>query len=156
MSDTSSTVVSKAMKASCEAVYGAFTDPDALAAWLPPGSMHGIVHDFDGREGGSLRMSLVYPEDEGLPRGKTLDNIDTFDVRFVALVPASKIVWAVRFESDDPAYAGEMLMTTTMEPAGSGSQITIACDDIPRGIRPEDNETGCRSTLNKLASFLGG
>jgi uncharacterized protein YndB with AHSA1/START domain len=85
-----------------------------------------------------------------------LDNIDTFDVRFVALVPASKIVWAVRFESDDPAYAGEMLMTTTMEPTDGGSQITIACNDIPRGIRPEDNETGCRSTLNKLASFLGG
>jgi hypothetical protein len=47
---------------------------------------------------------------------------------------------------------------------GSRSSILIArkrgrsqrTANIPRGIRPEDNEAGCRSTLEKLASFLDG
>jgi hypothetical protein len=30
------------------------------------------------------------------------------------------------------------------------------CDNIPLGIRPEDNEEGTRSTLEKLAAYLHG
>jgi hypothetical protein len=35
---------------------------DAFVIWLPPDSMRGVVHAFDGREGGSFGMSLLYPE----------------------------------------------------------------------------------------------
>jgi hypothetical protein len=27
-------------------------DPSELVAWLPPGGMTGVIHDFDGRVGG--------------------------------------------------------------------------------------------------------
>jgi uncharacterized protein YndB with AHSA1/START domain len=156
MSEQPSTVVSKVMNASPEAVYRAFLDQDALAAWLPPGSMKGVVHDFDGREGGAFRMSLVYPEDDTSSRGKTSQRTDTFRGRFVKLIPYQRIVWATEFESDDTSFAGEMTVDTTLAPAGSGTKVTIRCENIPPGIRPEDNEAGCRSTLEKLASFLDG
>jgi uncharacterized protein YndB with AHSA1/START domain len=65
MTDLQSTVVSRVVNAPREAVYRAFLDQDALVAWLPPGSMQGVVHAFDGREGGTFRISLVYPEAEG-------------------------------------------------------------------------------------------
>lgn len=65
--------------------------------------------------------------------------------------------WATEFESADPAFAGEMIVATTLAPAdGSGTKVTIACKNIPSGIRPEDNEAGCRATLEKVAAFLGG
>jgi uncharacterized protein YndB with AHSA1/START domain len=154
MSKPTSTVVSRVINAPREAVYRAFLDRGALAAWLPPGSMRGIVHAFDGREGGSFRMSLIYPEGES--RGKTSERTDTFEGRFVKLIPGERIVWATEFESADPSFAGEMIVSTTLAPAGSGTKVTILCENIPRGIRLEDNEAGCRSTLEKLAAFLGG
>jgi uncharacterized protein YndB with AHSA1/START domain len=154
MSNPTSTVVSRVVNAPREAVYRAFLDQDALVAWLPPGSMRGVVHAFDAREGGSFRMSLVYPEGDGSSRGKTSESTDTFRGCFVKLIPYERIVWAIEFESADPSFAGEMILSTTLAPAGSGTKVTILCENIPRGIRPEDNEAGCRSTLEKLASFL--
>jgi uncharacterized protein YndB with AHSA1/START domain len=147
------TIVSTRINAPREAVYRAFLDPNALATWLPPGSMTGLVHAFDAREGGSFSMSLVYPEDEA-PRGKTSAHTDTFKGRFVKLVPNEQIVWATEFESADPAFAGEMIVTTTLASTGAGTQVTIACENIPRGVKLEDNEAGCRSTLEKLATFV--
>jgi hypothetical protein len=47
-----------------------------------------------------------------------------------------------------------MTVSTTLAAAGSGTQVTIVCENIPRGVRLEDNEAGCRSTLEKLAAFL--
>ena len=101
-------------------------------------------------------MSLVYPENDRSSRGKTTESNDTFRGRFVELIPNERIVLAVEFESADPSFAGEMIVSTTLAPAGSGTTITILCENIPPGIRPEDNEAGCRSTLEKLASFLAG
>jgi uncharacterized protein YndB with AHSA1/START domain len=154
MSDPTSTVVSRVIDAPRQAVYRAYVDRDALAAWLPPGAMTGVVHVFDPREGGSFRMSLVYPEGDRSARGKSTENTDTFRGRFVTLIPNERIVWAVEFESDDSSFSGKMIVTTTLAPAGDGTEVR--CDNIPRGIRPEDNETGCRSSLEKLASFLDG
>jgi uncharacterized protein YndB with AHSA1/START domain len=154
MRDRVSTVVSQVINAPPDAVYRAFLDQDALAAWLPPGSMKGVVHEFDGREGGTFSVSLIYPENEASGRGKTSENTDTFQARFVKLIPDERIVWAVEFESADPSFAGEMTVTTILSPAGNGTKVTILCENIPSGIKPEDNGAGCRSTLEKLASFL--
>ena len=156
MSDRASTVVSRVLDAPREAVYRAYLDRDSLAAWLPPDAMTGVVHAFDAREGGSFSMSLVYPEGDRSARGKTANNTDTFRGRFVTLIPNERIVWAVEFESADSAFAGEMIVTTTLAPAAGGTEVTIRCDNIPAGVPLEDNETGCRSTLGKLASFLAG
>src|SRR5690606_3364392 len=53
-------IATRFMNASPERVYAAMVDPDALVAWLPPEDMSGIMHSFDGREGGGYRMELVY------------------------------------------------------------------------------------------------
>jgi len=114
------------------------------------------MHAFDGREGGAFRMSLVYPEGERSARGKTSEDTDTFRGRFVKLIPNELVVWVTEFESEDPAFAGEMTVRWMLASAGSGTDVTVLCENVPRGIRPEDNEAGCRSTLEKLAAFLSG
>jgi uncharacterized protein YndB with AHSA1/START domain len=147
------TVVSTLIKAPPEAVYRAFIDRNAVAAWLPPGRMRGIVHAFEPREGGAFSMSLVYPPSEA-PRGKTSEHADTFVGRFVELVPNELVVWATRFESADPSLAGEMIVRTTLVPQDNSTQVTITCENIPRGVKLDDNEAGCRASLQKLASYL--
>jgi uncharacterized protein YndB with AHSA1/START domain len=157
MTDTPSTGYtrnSKVIKAPREALYRAFTDPAALAVWLPPGEMTGEIYSFDARVGGGYRMSLFYPSSEKVFRGKTSEREDNFTARFVELVPPARIVQAITFNSADPAFSGEMIMVATFEAAGGGTELTVECKHIPHGIRPEDNEAGCRSSLEKLARYI--
>jgi uncharacterized protein YndB with AHSA1/START domain len=142
------------MKATPEAVYNAFTDPAALIVWLPPAQMTGEIDGFDARVGGGYRMSLFYPSSERVFRGKTSERQDSFTSRFVELDPPRKIVQAINFISPDPAFAGEMIMVATFEPRDGETKVTLVCEQIPPGIRPEDNEAGGQSSLDKLALYL--
>jgi uncharacterized protein YndB with AHSA1/START domain len=146
-----STRVSQIIKAPREIVYRAFLDPDALASWLPPANMRGQVHTFEPRAGGRIHMSLTYQDSS---RGKTSENTDTFEGKFVELIASEKIVWVTEFESDQPDFAGEMRITWSLADADGGTEVTVLCEDIPKGISLEDNETGSRSSLRKLAEFI--
>jgi uncharacterized protein YndB with AHSA1/START domain len=146
--------VTKIIKAPREAVYRAFIDPHALAAWLPPAGMSGHVHLFEPRAGGKIKMSLTYDNPERSLPGKTSKGTDTFRGRFAELIPHEKIVWIVEFESTDPAFAGEMKMIATLAEVPDGTEIAMACENIPKGIRIEDNVMGCRSSLQNLAALL--
>ena len=154
MSDLASTTVSRTIKVRSDAIYRAYLDPEAVSAWLPPGSMRGIIHAFEPWEGGAFSMSLVYPPEETSASGKTSETADTFRGRFVRLDPERQVTWAVVFDSPDPAFAGEMFVDTTLEPLGDSTRVTITCLNIPSGVDPADNEAGTRSTLEKLAAFL--
>ena len=149
-----STQVSTVIKAPRPVVYKAFLDPAALAAWRVPENMTARVHSFEAREGGIYRMSLTYRDARQSPGGKTSEDTDTFQGRFVELVPDEKIVEAITFESDAPGFAGEMKMTTRLADVEGGTEVTMLCQDLPAGIRPEDNETGTRQSLHKLAALL--
>jgi uncharacterized protein YndB with AHSA1/START domain len=149
-----STRVSRIIKAPRKAVFQACLDPVALAAWRAPDNMTGHMHSFEGRVGGTFRMSLTYRGPAHLLAGKTSEHTDTFHGRFVELVPFEKIVEAIAFVSEDPKFAGEMKITTTLADAEEGTEITILCEDIPADVRPEDNETGCNMSLRNLAVLL--
>jgi uncharacterized protein YndB with AHSA1/START domain len=116
--------------------------------------MTGKIHEFDARVGGGYRMSLFYPSSEQVYRGKTSEREDRFTARFVELTPLSRIVEAISFDSVDPAFLGEMTMTVTFEERDGGTEVTILFENIPPGIRPEDNEAGSRSSLEKLARYV--
>lgn len=144
----SSTTVSRLIEASRAEIYRACLDPDAIARWRVPDNMTATVHRFDGT---GYRMSLTYRD---ATPGKSGGSTDTFEGRFVELVPDVKIVEVVRFESREASFAGEMRMTTLLADAHGGTEVTIVTDDLPAGIRPEDNEEGCRQSLAKLAKLL--
>jgi uncharacterized protein YndB with AHSA1/START domain len=148
------TQVSRIIKAPRKAVYQACLDPEALASWRAPDNMKGHMHVFDAREGGSYRMSLTYQDPEHSLGGKTSEDTDTFQGRFIELVPDKKIVEVVEFESPDPKFAGEMKITTCFVDIDAGTEITMLFEGMPAGVRPEDNETGSRQSLQKLAALL--
>ena len=149
----SSTKNSKFIKAPQQTLYRAFTDPAALAVWLAPGDMTGVVHSFDYRVGGGYQMSLYYPSSKLPSRGKTSEREDRYTARFVELAPPEKIVEAITFDTFDPAFSGEMIMEISLEPGHGGTTVSVVFKNIPPGIRPEDNEVGTQSTLEKLARF---
>ena len=146
-----STRTSRIIQARPEELYAAFLDPAALVEWLPPAEMTGEIHQFDARVGGGYRMSLFYPPDEQAFTGKTADREDRVEVRFVELSPPRRIVQAVRFATADPAFMGEMTMTATFDEVPGATEVTLAFDNLPPGLRPEDNDAGARLSLEQLA-----
>jgi uncharacterized protein YndB with AHSA1/START domain len=151
---TNNTRVSKIVKAPRKTVYRTFLDRDAVASWLPPNNMTGHVHVFEPREGGRFQISLMYQDPKHSLAGKTSQHTDTVQGRFVELIPDKKIVEVVEFESQKPKFAGEMKIIVSLADAEGGTEITMLCENIPRGIRPEDNEMGCRESLQNLAALL--
>lgn len=102
-------------------------------------------------------MSLTYLNVEESPNGKggkSTPDTDTFRGKFVKLLPDKQIVWLTEFESPDPAFAGAMTLIWSFADTVGGTEVTVRCENIPRGVRPEGNEEGSRSTLEKLATFL--
>jgi uncharacterized protein YndB with AHSA1/START domain len=136
-------------------VYEALTDPEALLAWLPPTGMSGRFERFDLRPGGGYRLVLTYEDGAAAP-GKATADTDVVDVRFVEVVPGVRLVQAVDFVSDDPAFAGTMTMTWEVTPADGGSRVDIRADDVPTGISAEDHAAGLASSLDNLAAHLEG
>lgn len=144
---------SRLIRAPASRVYRAFATARAMESWLPPEGMTGTMLAFAFREGGAYRMRLTYNEPQHTP-GKTSKDADEVEGRFVKLMPDERIEQAVAFESDDPAFAGEMRMTWTFESGKGGTLVTVRCEDVPEGIRPEDHQAGLTSTLNNLAAFV--
>jgi uncharacterized protein YndB with AHSA1/START domain len=143
----------RVVRASPEALYRAHVDPEALAAWRAPEGMRGEVYAFDPRPGGVYRMALVYETAEA-GQGKTTEDADVFEGRFVELIPNARIVEAVRFTSDDPAFAGEMRMTTTFTPVPGGTEVRVRAEDVPPGISADDHAVGIASSLANLAAYV--
>ena len=149
-----STRVTRHVRAPRSAVYRALLDPGAVAAWRVPDDMTATVHEFDAREGGTFRISLTYDDPE--EAGKSGGHTDTYRGRFVRLVPEEEVVEVSSFETDDPALAGEMTMTTTLVDAGDGTDVTILHEGIPDDIPPDANEAGTRMALDNLARLVEG
>lgn len=134
-------------------VYRALVDPEAMLQWLPPTGMTARFERFDAGAGGGYRMVLTYADASGSP-GKATADSDVVDVRFVELVPDVRVVEAVDFDSDDPAFAGTMTMTWELVEADDGTRVEIRADDVPDGISAEDHATGLASSLANLAAYL--
>lgn len=136
-------------------VFAALVDPEALVTWLPPEGMTGRIEHFDARPGGSYRMVLTYLDPSEAP-GKTSADADVVDVRFVELVAGERVVQAVDFVAEDPAYAGTMTMTWSVVPVEGGTRVDIVADHVPDGISAEDHAAGLASSLANLARHLEG
>lgn len=148
----SSTRVIHHIDAPRSAVYRALLDPQDVAAWMVPTGMTSRVHSFDAREGGTFRISLTYDEPTGT--GKTTAHTDTYHGRFVRLVPDQEVVEVVEFETDDPEMRGEMVITLALADSDAGTTVIAVHDYLPPGLSAEDNETGWRMSLTKLALLV--
>lgn len=149
---TSSTRISRHMRAPRANVYSALLNARAVETWMAPDDMTSFVHEFDAREGGLFRISLTY--DEPAATGKTTAHTDTYHGHFVKLVANEQVVQVMEFETGDVTMRGEMMVTFTLTDADGGTNVLAVHDNVPPGILPADNETGWQMALDKLAAYV--
>jgi uncharacterized protein YndB with AHSA1/START domain len=136
-----------------ERVYEALIDSEAVQQWMVPDDMTSQVHRFEAREGGAFRISLTY--DDPFTAGKTEGSTDTFEGRFVKLVPDREVVQAIEFETDDAELLGEMTITYSLSEAEDGGTDVVGIhENLPPGVSPEANELGWRMSMDKLARLV--
>jgi uncharacterized protein YndB with AHSA1/START domain len=148
-----STRVSHRVAAPRSAVYRALVDAEAIAKWRVPAGMSSHVHTFDAREGGAFRVSLSYDVPTGT--GKSAEHTDTYQGRFLRLVPDEQVVEELAFETADPAMSTTMTMTTTLtDAADGGTDVVLVHEGIPDSVPVADNELGTRMALANLAELV--
>lgn len=116
--------------------------------------MSATFERFDPTPGGSYRLVLTYG-DPTTSRGKASADSDIVETRYVDIVPNDRVVQAVDFVSEDPAFAGTMTMTWTVRTVDGGTRVEITADDVPDGISADDHAAGLTSSLDNLARYVG-
>jgi len=144
---------SRRINATPAALYRALTDAAARVRWLPPAGMSARMERYDLKVGGGYRMVLTYDDPAG-EAGKSTADSDVVEATFVELADGERVVEAIEFESDDPAFAGTMTMTWQLAPLASGTEVSIVASGVPTGISPIDHATGMQSSLANLAAFV--
>jgi uncharacterized protein YndB with AHSA1/START domain len=140
---TNSVTLHRVLKANPEKVYRAFSDPNALAAWLPPYGFLGIVHQLDFRVEGTYKMSFI---------NFSTGNGHSFGGKYLELKPNEFIRHTDRF--DDPNLPGEMITSIWLTKVSCGTELKVVQEGIPSAIPTEMCYLGWQESLDKLMKMV--
>lgn len=140
---TNSVTLHRVLKAPPEKVYRAFSDPNALAFWLPPYGFLGIVHHTDFRVDGSYKMSFI---------NFSTANGHSFGGTYLELKPNEFIKHTDKF--DDPNLPGEMTVSIWFTKVSCGTELKIIQEGIPSVIPTEMCYLGWQESLDKLMKLV--
>jgi uncharacterized protein YndB with AHSA1/START domain len=152
MSDRRIDTASLLIKATPGKIYRALTEQSAIREWKAPAGMQMEIFHYNVNVDGTYRVALRYNDKKA--KGKAGDNSDMVNGRFIELIAAKKIVEAIRFDSPDPAFAGEMIVTTELAPEKGGTLVKFTAAKVPEGITQEDHIKGMESSLENLSKFI--
>jgi uncharacterized protein YndB with AHSA1/START domain len=130
-------------------------DRAALEIWLPPDGMAAVFERFDPWPGDCYRLTLTY-EQAPESSAKSPADTDIVEARYVEIVQDERVIQEVDFVSDDPAFAGTMVMTWAVHPSDSATRVEFIAEHVPDGISAEDHAAGMASSLKNLAAYLEG
>lgn len=126
-----------------EKVFKAFTDPDAMASWLPPYGFVCQVHTMEMKVGGSYKMSFT---------NFTTGNSHSFGGEYLEIVPNERLKYNDRF--DDPNLPSEMITTVVLKAVSCGTEISITQEGIPVAIPVEMCYLGWQESLEKMKKLV--
>ena len=133
----------RVIKATPEKVYRAFTDPLAMANWLPPYGFLGTVHKFDVKVGGEFRMSFT---------NFSTGHSHSFGGNYLEIKPNEFLKYSDKF--DDPNLPGEMITSITLKKVSVGTELTAVQEGIPEMIPAEMCYLGWQESLEKLMKLV--
>ncbi len=136
---TNSVTLHKVLKASPEKIYRAFTDRNAMTAWLPPYGFLCVVHEMDVKLGGSYKMSFI---------NFTTGNSHSFGGQYVDIKPNEFLKYTDKF--DDPNIPGEMTTSVWITKVSVGTELKVIQEGIPAMIPVEACYLGWQDSLDKL------
>ena len=126
-----------------EKLYRAFSDPDAMAKWLPPNGFTCKVHHMDFKVGGTYKMSFT-----NFTNGKS----NSFGGEYKEIVPNQRLRYTDKF--DDPNLYGEISVTIEMKAVLVGTELNIVQEGIPDVIPVEMCYLGWQESLANLAKLV--
>ena len=126
-----------------ERVFRAFTDPAAMAKWLPPHGFTGTVHQMDAKVGGSWRMSFT---------NFTTGHAHSFGGKYLELVAGERLRYTSAF--DDPNLPGEMVTTVSLTAVSCGTEMNVVQEGIPALIPAEQCYLGWQQSLMLLTQLV--
>lgn len=133
----------RVLAASPDKVFRAFTNPDAMASWLPPYGFLCRVHGMDVKVGGTYRMSFT---------NFTTDNSHSFGGEYIEIIPNELLKYTDQF--DDPNLPGRMTTTIKLKKVSCGTQLFISQEGIPDAIPTEMCYLGWQESLDKLKRLV--
>jgi uncharacterized protein YndB with AHSA1/START domain len=140
---TNTVTLHRVIKTTPQKLYKAFTDPLAMAAWLPPYGFLCTVHHFDAQVGGTFHMSF-----HNFGTGHS----HSFGGTFTDVVPNSFLRYTDKF--DDPNLPGEIVNSVWIEPCMAGTQLRVTQEGIPAMIPAEMCYLGWQESLEKLIKLV--
>ena len=133
----------RVIKAAPEKVFRAFTDPIALASWIPPYGFLGVVHSMEAKVGGTYKMSFV---------NFSTGNSHSFGGEYLEIKPNEFIRYTDRF--DDPNLPGEMFTSVWLNKVSVGTEVKIIQEGIPDVIPVDMCYLGWQESLDKMIRLV--
>lgn len=133
----------RVLKAPPEKVFRAFTEPNAIASWLPPYGFLCTVHEMNVKVDGTYKMSF---------QNFSTGNGHSFGGKYLEIRPEEFIKYTDKF--DDPNLPGEMMTSVWLKKVVVGTEIKILQEDIPVMIPAEMCYLGWQESLEKLAKLV--
>src|SRR6185436_19584201 len=133
----------RVLKAAPEKVYRAFTDANAMAAWLPPYGFLCVVHNMEAKQGGSFKMSFI---------NFSTGNGHSFGGKYHEVKPNEFLKYSDKF--DNPDLPGEMITSVSFKKVMVGTEIKITQEGIPAAIPAEMCYLGWQESLDKLMRLV--
>jgi uncharacterized protein YndB with AHSA1/START domain len=99
-------------------------------------------------------MTLVFEPFGDTRAHKSSASTDIVDGEFLELVPNELVRQCFTFRSNDPSFAGVMVMTWTLASSTDATHVAIEAENVPAGISPHDHQLGMQSSLANLARFV--
>ena len=97
----------RTIKAPCEVVFGALSNPSQLARWWGPNGFSNTFKEFDFREGGYWRFTMHGPDGNNYPN----------ESRFLEIIENKRVV--IEHLSDH-----HFILTITFTPSGNSTVLS--------------------------------
>lgn len=133
----------RVLKAPPERIYRAFTEADALAAWLPPYGFVCTVHEINVKVGGTYKMSF---------QNFSSGNSHSFGGKYLEMKSNEFLKYTDKF--DDPNLPGEMITSVWLQKVSVGTELKVTQEGIPAQIPAEMCYLGWQESLEKLARLV--
>ena len=133
----------RVLKTTPEKLFRAFTDPLAMASWIPPYGFLCTVHEMNVKQGGSYRMSFLnFSTGNGHSFGGTYLEIN------------NNVFLKYSDQFDDPNLPGVMTTSVWLNKVSAGTELKIIQEDIPEVIPAEMCYLGWQESLEKLQKLV--
>ena len=131
------------IKTNQEKLYRAFTEPNAMASWIPPYGFLCTVHHMEPKEGGTYRMSFT---------NFSTGNEHAFGGEYLELKPGEFIKYTDQFE--DPNLPGQMITSVWMKKVTGATELKVVQEGIPDAIPVDMCYLGWQESLDKLIRLV--